>query len=157
MKRLVLAALILTTAVGASAQFTSTDTLKYRISLTDKAATTYSIRQPEKFLSKKSIDRRLRQKLAIDSTDLPVCKKYVDAIRKKGVHVLVTGKWDNFVTVSCNDRGIQHLKVFHTVKLILNFIDMICLQPLYNILCKYGCPQGDPGLAIDSGGSHEHM
>lgn len=44
MKRLVLAALILTTAVGASAQFTSTDTLKYRISLTDKAATTYSIR-----------------------------------------------------------------------------------------------------------------
>ena len=54
MKRLVLAALILTTAMGASAQFTSTDTLKYRISLTDKAATTYSIRHPEKFLSKKS-------------------------------------------------------------------------------------------------------
>ena len=47
MKRLVLAALILTTAVGASAQFTSTDTLKYRISLTDKAATTYYIQQPE--------------------------------------------------------------------------------------------------------------
>ena len=45
MKRLVLAALILTTAVGASAQFTSTDTLKYRISLTDKAATTYSIQK----------------------------------------------------------------------------------------------------------------
>ena len=45
MKRLVLAALILTTAVGASAQFTSTDTLKYRISLTDKAATTYSIQR----------------------------------------------------------------------------------------------------------------
>ena len=58
MKRLVLAALILTTAVGASAQFTSTDTLKYRISLTDKAATTYSIQQPEEFLSRKSIDRR---------------------------------------------------------------------------------------------------
>ena len=53
MKRLVLAALILTTAVGASAQFTSTDTLKYRISLTDKAATTYSIQQPEEFLSRK--------------------------------------------------------------------------------------------------------
>ena len=83
MKRLVLAALILTTAVGASAQFTSTDTLKYRISLTDKAATTYSIQQPEEFLSRKSIDRRLRQKLAIDSTDLPVCKKYVDAYERK--------------------------------------------------------------------------
>ena len=55
------------------------------------------------YLSKKSIERRKRQGLEIDSTDLPVCKKYVDAIRKKGVHVLVTGKWDNFVTVSCND------------------------------------------------------
>lgn len=63
MKRLVLAALILTTAVGASAQFTSTDTLKYRISLTDKAATTYSIRQPEKFLSKKSIDPQIETEI----------------------------------------------------------------------------------------------
>lgn len=79
------------------------DTLKYRISLKDKAATDYSLQKPEMYLSKKSIERRKRQGLEIDSTDLPVCKKYVDAIRKKGVHVLVTGKWDNFVTVSCND------------------------------------------------------
>ena len=37
---------------------------------------------------------------------MPVCKKYVDEIRKKGVHVLLTGKWDNFVTVSCNDSTL---------------------------------------------------
>lgn len=103
MKRLIIIGLILTKALGVSAQFTSTDTLKYRISFTDKNATTYSIKHPEKFLSKKSIARRLKQNLAIDSTDLPVCKKYVEALRRKGVHVLVTGKWDNFATVSCND------------------------------------------------------
>ena len=51
----------------------------------------------------KSIERRKKQGLKIDSTDLPVCKKYVDAIRRKRVHILVTGKWENFVTVSCND------------------------------------------------------
>lgn len=89
--------------LGTFAQFTPEDTLKYRISLKDKAATDYSLQKPEMYLSKKSIERRKRQGLEIDSTDLPVCKKYVDAIRKKGVHVLVTGKWDNFVTVSCND------------------------------------------------------
>lgn len=89
--------------LGTFAQFTPGDTLKYRISLKDKAATDYSLQKPEMYLSKKSIERRKRQGLEIDSTDLPVCKKYVDAIRKKGVHVLVTGKWDNFVTVSCND------------------------------------------------------
>ena len=103
MKKLVLLVFALNICLGTFAQFTPEDTLKYRISLKDKAATDHSLQKPEMYLSKKSIERRKRQGLEIDSTDLPVCKKYVDAIRKKGVHVLVTGKWDNFVTVSCND------------------------------------------------------
>lgn len=103
MKKLVLLVFALNICLGTFAQFTPEDTLKYRISLKDKAATDYSLQKPEMYLSKKSIERRKRQGLEIDSTDLPVCKKYVDAIRKKGVHVLVTGKWDNFVAVSCND------------------------------------------------------
>ena len=103
MKKLVLLVFALNICLGTFAQVTPGDTLKYRISLKDKAATDYSLQKPEMYLSKKSIERRKRQGLEIDSTDLPVCKKYVDAIRKKGVHVLVTGKWDNFVTVSCND------------------------------------------------------
>jgi subtilisin family serine protease len=103
MKKLVLLVFALNICLGTFAQFTPGDTLKYRISLKDKAATDYPLQKPEMYLSKKSIERRKRQGLEIDSTDLPVCKKYVDAIRKKGVHVLVTGKWDNFVTVSCND------------------------------------------------------
>ena len=103
MKKLVLLVFALNICLVTFAQFTPGDTLKYRISLKDKAATDYSLQKPEMYLSKKSIERRKRQGLEIDSTDLPVCKKYVDAIRKKGVHVLVTGKWDNFVTVSCND------------------------------------------------------
>lgn len=103
MKRISLIVLASFMIHSVSAQITLTDTLKYRISLTDKAATTYSLNHPEQFLSKKSIARRLRQNLAIDSTDLPVCHKYIDIIREKGVHIVVTGRWDNFVTVSCND------------------------------------------------------
>lgn len=103
MKKLVFIAAFALATVGASAQ---QDTLKYRISLTDKAATDYSLEHPEKFLSGKAIARRQRQQLPIDSTDLPVCRKYVDAIRKEGVKVVVTGKWDNFVTVSCNDSAV---------------------------------------------------
>lgn len=82
------------------------DTLKYRISLTDKAATRYSLKRPEQFLSEKAIARRNRQGISIDSTDLPVCKTYIEAIRKKGVKIISTGKWDNFVTVSCNDSTL---------------------------------------------------
>lgn len=102
MKKLVLAILAFVT-ISASAQ---QDTLKYRIRLWDKNPTTYSLKQPEKFLSPKAIERRKRQNLPVDSTDLPVCASYVDVIRKHGVKVLVTGKWDNFVTVSCNDSTI---------------------------------------------------
>ena len=90
-------------ATGVSAQ---QDTLKYRISLKDKAATEYSLKQPEKFLSEKAIERRKKQNLPIDSTDLPVCRKYIDEIRKQGVTIVVTGKWNNFVTVSCNDTTL---------------------------------------------------
>ena len=102
MKKLIFAALLLS-AIGASAQ---QDTLKYRINLTDKVVTDYALDRPEEFLSKKAIERRQKQGLAIDSTDLPVCRKYVDAIRKKGVKIVTTGKWDNFVTVSCNDTTL---------------------------------------------------
>lgn len=88
---------------GASAQ---QDTLKYRISLKDKAVTEYSLSNPEKYLSEKAIERRRKQNLPIDSTDLPVCRKYIDEIRKQGVSVVTTGKWNNFVTVSCNDTTL---------------------------------------------------
>ena len=82
------------------------DTLKYRISLRDKAATGYSLEKPEAFLSDKAIERRKRQNLPIDSTDLPVCRKYMDEIRRLGARIVVTGKWNNFVTVSCNDPAL---------------------------------------------------
>ena len=80
MKRLVLLSAFVLFAAGASAQ---QDTLKYRISLKDKAATTYSLEHPEAFLSEKAIERRRKQNLPIDSTDLPVCRKYVDEIRRQ--------------------------------------------------------------------------
>ncbi|WP_196211797.1 S8 family peptidase [Bacteroides cellulosilyticus] len=103
MRKLISLLAIALLATGASAQ---QDTLKYRISLKDKAATEYSLKRPEKFLSEKAIERRKKQNLPIDSTDLPVCRKYIDEIRKQGVKIVVTGKWDNFVTVSCNDTTL---------------------------------------------------
>ena len=104
MKRLLLPLAFALLAGGAWAQ---QDTLKYRILLRDKAATEYSLQQPEKFLSEKALERRYRQGLQVDSTDLPVCRKYVDEIVRQGVRVVVTGKWENFVTVSCNDSTLM--------------------------------------------------
>ena len=54
-KRLIILSVLALFVAGASAQ---QDTLKYRISLRDKAATVYSLERPEQFLSEKAIARR---------------------------------------------------------------------------------------------------
>jgi len=75
----------------------------YRYTLTDKAATTFSIDKPYRFLSRKSVERRERQGLTIDSTDLPVCRSYVRQFRVEGAEVLGTSRWQNTVVVRSAD------------------------------------------------------
>ena len=98
------------------------DTLKYRISLTDKFASSYRVDRPEEFLSQKAIARREKQGLVIDETDLPVCQSYLDQIQSQGVHIVTKGKWDNFVTVSLNDttvlEAIQELPFVRSIELV---------------------------------------
>ena len=79
---------------------------KFRILLSDKAATEHSLDRPEDFLSSKAIERRKRQSLPIDSTDLPVCRLYLNRILEQKVELLCLGKWDNFVTVASRDSAI---------------------------------------------------
>ncbi len=132
MRKLLFLLLFTLAAVGASAR---QDTLKYRISLKDKAATTYSLKHPEAFLSEKAIARRYKQRLPIDSTDLPVCRKYVDEIRRQGVNIVVTGKWENFVTISCNDSTL---------------IDRIAALPFVRATEKvWMAPEGDKMMSTE--------
>lgn len=82
-------------------------TYKYRVSLTDKQATEYSLDKPELYLSPKALERRKKQGLPVDSTDLPVCRTYVDAIRRQEVDIVITGKWQNTVVVQCTDTALM--------------------------------------------------
>ena len=78
----------------------------YRYNLCDKAATSYSLNAPLLFLSEKSIERRQRQGLPIDSTDLPVCQLYIKQFNVRGAQVVGTSKWQNTVLVQSNDSAI---------------------------------------------------
>lgn len=82
------------------------DTLRFRVTLVDKLHSEYSINRPEEFLSKKAIDRRERQGVVVDESDLPVSPFYKQKIASLGARVLVEGKWENFVTIGCNDTCI---------------------------------------------------
>lgn len=104
MKRLLISTCLLACLSGLDA--IAQDSLRYHIDLKDKVATEYSLKHPEKFLSSKALQRRQKQNLQVDSTDLPVPEAYIKAIRQTGVKVLVTSKWENFVTVSCNDTAL---------------------------------------------------
>lgn len=134
MHKLVLSFLILLLSYSSNA-LAQIDTLKYRISLTDKNGTPYRIDKPEAFLSAKAIERRLKQGISIDETDLPVSPTYVEQIKQQGFHIITTGKWDNFVTVSCNDTTaisvIRDLPFVRGVELVWSASDKdINPQPL---------------------------
>lgn len=72
---------------------------KIWVEFADKASPVYTIDQPEKFLSKRAIDRRHRQNIAIDSTDLPVKIEYLRALESLGATVHSTSKWLNAASV----------------------------------------------------------
>lgn len=83
----------------------------YRLTLRDKHGTPYTLQQPERYLSQKAIERRRRQSLTVDSTDLPVSPQYVRAIRESGVQVVSMSKWNNTLLVrGKNQRQMQHLE-----------------------------------------------
>ncbi len=79
---------------------------KYRISFKDKVGTTYSLDRPEEFLSAKALERRARQQLQLDETDLPVSNLYIDALREKGMRIAAVSKWNNTVVAECADSSV---------------------------------------------------
>ena len=75
----------------------------FRITLTDKQGSPYSLDHPTRFLSRRAVERRKRQGLAIDSTDLPVNPHYVRLLNKKDAHVIGQSRWQNTVLIWVKD------------------------------------------------------
>ncbi len=110
MKKLTFIALLLVAATASAQDFIRFDTplYKYRVYLTDKKGTPYSVKHPEEFLSQKAIDRRKRLKLKVDEYDLPLNPAYVDGLREKGVRVVNMSKWNNTVVVETGDTTLAN-------------------------------------------------
>lgn len=87
-------------------QLSAQKTYKYRINLRDKAETTYSLNDPQAYLSERALKRRMKQALPIDSTDLPVCQSYIIAITDKRAELVTQSKWNNTVVVQLSDTSL---------------------------------------------------
>ena len=92
MKRWLLAALLLTAwTVGAQPVY------KYWVEFTDKRGTPFRLDAPEEYLGPRALERRARQRIQLDSMDLPVNPAYVEALQQEGLTVLHRSKWFNGV------------------------------------------------------------
>lgn len=75
----------------------------YRLTLTDKRGSTGTLSAPEAFLSPRSLARRARQHIAVDSTDLPLSAVYLGKLKEQGAQVIGGSKWNNTVLVRTLD------------------------------------------------------
>lgn len=89
----------------------------YRFILNDKQGTPFSIDKPREFLSRKAVERRKRQGLRADSTDLPVSPKYIEMFRIDDVQVVATSRWHNSILTYTTDTSrIAELRALPCVK-----------------------------------------
>ena len=84
---------------------------KYWIQFKDKNNTSYSIDEPEKFLSERAIQRRVDYDIPIDEYDLPINPSYLEAVEDAGAVILNPSKWLNGVSVE-----IAEVSVLNAVK-----------------------------------------
>lgn len=81
----------------------------YIVRFTDKNNTTYSLSSPLSYLSARSVKRRATQGIAIDSTDLPVNRTYVNEVLSLTGGVLHgTSKWLNLCVILVSDSALIH-------------------------------------------------
>ncbi len=77
---------------------------RYIVKFKDKGSNPFSIANPAQYLSQRSLQRRTRYNIAIDSLDLPVTPRYIDSVRLAGaVTILNASKWLNQVTIRTTD------------------------------------------------------
>ena len=107
-----------------------------RVSLLDKQGCGYSLEMPEAFLSQRAIERRIRQRLQLDSTDLPLSKLYLDKIAARGVRIVSQSKWNNSVLVFGDSLAL--LKSLGDLSFVRN-IELVYIEP--DSLKEFECPR----------------
>ncbi|MBQ3857542.1 MAG: S8 family serine peptidase [Prevotella sp.] len=101
----------------------------YRIYLSDKAGSQYSLQKPEEFLSLRSIKRREKQHLSLDSTDLPISERYIRQICDWGFEIVDKSKWNNTLLLRVRTpkdlKKLEHIPFVKSIKKVFESPDSI--------------------------------
>ncbi len=82
---------------------------KYVIYLKDKANSGYSLSNPLSMISQRALDRRTRQGIAMDSSDIPVNSNYITQVQNTGALVIRKLKWFNALVVDCDSITLNQI------------------------------------------------
>ena len=85
----------------------------YRLYLKDKDLdhTPFLVNRPSEFLSQRSIDRRKRQGIPVDLTDLPVAPAYEKQVTEAGIEIVGKSKWNNTLLIRIHkDKELRKLE-----------------------------------------------
>ena len=85
----------------------------YRLYLKDQDLdhTPFSVNRPSEFLSQRSIDRRKRQGIPVDLTDLPVAPAYEKQVAEAGIEIVGKSKWNNTLLIRIHkDKELRKLE-----------------------------------------------
>jgi serine protease AprX len=82
----------------------------------DKANSPYSFEKAHTFLSARALQRREKQKIALQPRDLPVNPVYVAGLKSMGVSVWYTSRWFNAAVIFCDSTKLNQVLALPFVK-----------------------------------------
>lgn len=83
---------------------------RYAVHFKFKPQDSYSFNSPEEFLTEKSLDRRQRQQVPLDSLDFPVSQKYLELIKPSVDFILYSTHWLNASVVTADPENVPDLE-----------------------------------------------
>ncbi len=91
---------------------------RYIITFKNKNGSSFTLANPSLYLSAKSIARRTRQHISLDSTDLPIIKAFIDSIISvPNVKIINRSNWLNQVCISTTSpSSLAAINAFSFVK-----------------------------------------
>ena len=101
--------------------FSQDGAFRYFISFNNKANTDFSINDPEQYLSLKTIAKRQKYVIPIDSADLPISAHYINALLLDGFVIENKSKWFNGVLVSTFDSLLIQTLNHNFIDTVISF------------------------------------
>jgi subtilisin family serine protease len=89
---------------------------RYAVFFKFKPQKEYALASPSKFLTEKAIQRRAREKFAVDSLDLPVTAAYLQGISAYSQELLYASKWLNAAVVVTDAAGKKNIEALPFVQ-----------------------------------------